>query len=293
MTGKLSGVAVTTSEFERESASTRALTCTGGRPGSVRIATPCVRPFASSWREPVRMRTASSAFAFLSEKVRMIVSSALAGPSRRSTSDFTCSSCMGAADTMMLFVRTSGEMATPCAPERPRNCSPTSRAISPACALRRTMISLRRSPPVCGWSRRVTRSRIVEISSALPATRSAPPEALATIVAALSPPELAAARSSRNCSSVVASSAGEANSTWMTALCRPSCTSVLSSESSSALTSACCASVARTTSLRERATGITRDPAAGCADSHGRIWRSPIVSRTRPAICATSPFATA
>ena len=289
ITGKLSGVAVTTSEFERGSAMMRAFTCTAGRPGSRRTATPCVRPFASSCSEEVRMRTASSARAFVSAKVRMTVSSALAGASRRSTSDFTCSRATGGADTMMLLVRTSGEMLTPWPPERPRNCSPTRRAISDAWPLRSTMISLRRSPPDCGWSRRATRSRMVESSSGVPATSSAPPEADATMVAALTPPAPAALRSSRNCFSVVASSAGVANCTGTTALWRPSCTSVFASESRSALISRCCASVARTTSFRERTTGITREPLPVAAVSHGRSCRSPIASRTSPAIWSTSP----
>ena len=144
------------------------------------------------------MRTASSAFAFLSVKVRMSDSSALAGASRRSMSDLTCVSCTGVAETMMLFVRTSGVMLTPCTLPRPRNCSPTMRAMSAAWPLRSTMMSLLRSPPDVGWSRRVTRSRTVESSSFEPATRSAPPEADATIVAVLVPPLLPLARSSRN-----------------------------------------------------------------------------------------------
>jgi hypothetical protein len=283
---------VTTSEFERGSATMRALTWTAGRPGSRRTATFCARPFASSCSELVSTRTASSALAFLSAKVRMTDSSALDGPSRRSISDFTCSSCTGVAETMMLLVRASEARLTPCPPARPRNCSETMRVMSAAWPLRTAMISLRRSPPDCGWSSRVTRSRMVEISSPEPATSSAPPEADATIVAALVPPEVAAARSSRKVLSEVASSSGAANCTGTTAVWRPSCTSVRDSESSRPLISPCCDSVARTTSLRERATGITRDPPPAAAVSHGRSARSPIASRTRPAIWSTSPFLT-
>ncbi|MCE2883904.1 MAG: hypothetical protein LW806_03250 [Planctomycetaceae bacterium] len=126
-------------------------------------------------------------------------------------------------------------------------------------------------------------------SSALPATRSAPPEALGTMVALVDPPAAPAARSSRNCRSVSASSDGGANSTGITAVSRFSATRVFSSASRSDFTSACCASVARTTSCRALTTGITREPAAAPCASHGRCGRSPSVSRTSAATCSMSP----
>ncbi|MCE2883905.1 MAG: hypothetical protein LW806_03255 [Planctomycetaceae bacterium] len=98
----------------------------------------------------MRTFTASSAFAFWSGNVRITVSSALDGASRRSMSARTCSNCAAGALTRTELVRTSGVTCTPPEAARLRNCSDTSRATSAAWPLRRTTMSLRRSPPDCG-----------------------------------------------------------------------------------------------------------------------------------------------
>ncbi|MCE2883906.1 MAG: hypothetical protein LW806_03260 [Planctomycetaceae bacterium] len=48
ITPRLSALAVTTSAFERRSATMRAFTCTAGDDSSTLTAIPCVRPFTSS-----------------------------------------------------------------------------------------------------------------------------------------------------------------------------------------------------------------------------------------------------
>ena len=295
MTSKLGSSAVTTSAFDRLSATMRALTCTAGASGFTLIATPCVRPFESSCNACVRIRTASSAFAFVSWKVRIAVSSALEGESRRSINARTCSNCVAGALRTMLFVRTSGVAITPCTSDpRFANCSLINRATSDACAFFSTIISMRRSTPDAGRSSFASKSRMMRRSSAVPATKSAPPAAEGITVALDALPD-AAVLSSRKDLSDCASSGACTNCTGKTADSRSGAASELSSEESSDATASCCFVVARTTICRDR--GLAKSEERPLVDpacpSPGRCARSPSVSRASIASVSTSPCLTA